>query len=97
MLKEVTERNVIIYGAGRVGEDIYEQLREDKNIIGFAVSDLDGNPDALNGIRVDVIDHYIEYAGTATVILALRNIFHESIYRKLKKMGFKKIVRLFDD
>lgn len=97
LLKEVTERNVIIYGAGRVGEDIYEQLREDKNIIGFAVSDLDGNPDALNGIRVDVIDHYIEYAGTATVILALRNIFHESIYRKLQKMGFKKIVRSFDD
>lgn len=96
-LEEVTGKNVIIYGAGRVGKEIYEQLQEDKNIIGFAVSDLNGNPDAINGIRVDVIDHYIEYAGTATVVLALRNIFHEAIYRKLKKMGFKKIVKPIDD
>lgn len=97
LLKEVTGKHVIIYGAGRVGKEIYEQLREDKNIIGFAVSDLDGNPDTINDIRVDVIEHYIEYVETATVVLALRDIFHESIYRKLRKIGFKKIVRSFDD
>lgn len=96
-LEEVTGKNVIIYGAGRAGEEIYEQLRENKNIIGFAVSDLKGNPNAINGVKVDIVDHYIEYAGTATVVLALRDIFHEAIYRKLQKMGFKKIVRPFDD
>lgn len=96
-LEEVTGKNVIIYGAGRVGEEIYEQLREDKNIIGFAVSELNGNPDAINGVKVDVVEHYIEYAGTSTVVLALRNVFHEAVYRKLKKLGFNNIVRPFDD
>lgn len=96
-LKDVTGENIIIYGAGRAGEEIYRQLWKDKNIIGFAVSDLSGNPDTINGIRVDVVDHYIEYAGTATVILALRDIFHEAVYQKLKKAGFEKIVKPFDD
>ncbi|GFI44961.1 N-acetylgalactosamine-N,N'-diacetylbacillosaminyl-diphospho-undecaprenol 4-alpha-N-acetylgalactosaminyltransferase [Lachnospiraceae bacterium] len=94
-LEDIPDTNVIIYGAGKIGKDVYEQLWKHKNIIGFAVSDSDGNPGTINGIKVDVIEHYIEYTETATVVLGLRDIFHEEIYRKLKELGFQKIVRSF--
>jgi len=88
-------KNVIIYGAGVVARDVLEIL--DKNeigILGFAVTEKEGNPKYVMGLPVYKIDELVEYKEEAIVLLAVVSKYHESILKKLNELKFRNIMKI---
>lgn len=98
--KAKTYNNVIIYGAGKVGKDIKNDLIAagcDKSKLNFAVTDMVTNPTTIEGIRVQPLEEYRLIKNDAVVIISVKEASQYEMLQNLKNMGFKNIISLVDE
>ena len=98
-LKKAVEEydNLIIYGAGYYGNQVYEWLKEDIKLfqhVFYAVSDIKKSPQYKNGIKVKSIYELQDYIQKAVVIVAVGDYYRNEIIEILKKLNFCNIVTL---
>ncbi len=77
-LEYISNNNIIIYGAGKYGDHLYSFLDLKglgQNVICFAVSDKEGNPNIFHAKDVKAIDELKEDLKDSIVIIAIRCIF----------------------
>lgn len=86
-------QGVIFYGAGIVGERIAYQfkLKYWDNVIGFAVSENNGDKREICGISIYSIDQLLEYKESANVFISTSPSLHREIRENLKAKGFRNI------
>ena len=83
---------IIVYGAGEVGKKVVQMIdRMDGNIVGIAVSDMEGNPRLLGRHTVNPIKHYSSGCDQIVVILAVGQTFQKEILNNICSYGFKNI------
>ena len=87
---------VIIYGAHLVAKEVYRYLqkhRPDLKIETFAVTNLEGNPDFLEGITVrrifDIASQPVPY-----ILIAMPEKYHEEAARTLESLGFDEFEKI---
>ena len=88
---------ILIYGAHLVALEYYRHLcRLDYSdrIIGFAVSDMQDNPDELEGKPVKSISDYTDYADKCTVVIAMPRKYHNVVESGARDLGFNDYVRI---
>lgn len=87
--------NIIIYGAGAIGKQLLSQLLligESLRIVGFAVTQQEGQPEELMGVPVRAIYDLYEYKTNSVVLIATTEIYHKDILETLTNLGFLNIV-----
>lgn len=88
------EQNIIIYGAGMVGELVYKRLSQfemQNKIITFAVSKKVGES-SMFGLPICEIKDCVSHVNDALVIVATLPILHKDMQVVLEKYGFQNIV-----
>ncbi len=98
--KAISYSSIILYGAGKVGQDIKNDLMEagcDKSKISFAVSDMGTNPVSIEGIRVQPLEEYRLLKDDAVVIITVKEASQYELLQNLKNMGFKNVISLIDE
>lgn len=97
VLKKRIERvkNVVLYGAHRIAEDVYELLRYYnmyKKVSGFAVTDEEENPKTIASIPVKSLEKYKDIRDEKVlVIIAMPEKFFAEVAQKVKRAGFEDI------
>lgn len=92
--------NIILYGAGKVGQDIKNDLIAagcEKSRLSFAVSDMDDNPLSIDEVKVQPIEKYISIKEEAVVIVSVKEESQNEVLQKLKHLSFKNIITLTDE
>lgn len=86
---------IIIYGFGRVGKRLAEELKKhDIDISCFAVTTKKTQPAEYMGISVHEIQELIAWKESSIVIVATFEYFQYEIYRNLEKHGFSNVCRI---
>ena len=88
-----SESDIYIYGAGKYGKTLFEQLKKDgknENVKGFLVSDLTNNPKIIEDKPVLLINSF--YDKTALILVAAPYRYQEEILMTLKSLEFKNII-----
>lgn len=89
-----TLEKIIIYGAGRVGKIIYDNILNKENVISFAETNKQGCKE-YNGIPIKGLSDLVEYSETANIIVAVKIPEYQIEMKKnAERCGFKKIVLL---
>ena len=90
--KLYNNKDIIIFGAGKVGEVVAENLKsiDGINIICIAVSDRINNPSIICGIPVRIIYELTEYINALVLIATFKNL-HQEIVDLLTKLQFNNI------
>ena len=81
----------MLYGAHLVALECYRDicaLGIGDRVIGFAVTDMEGNPSEIEGKPVRAIDAYVEFANNCLVIIAMPVKYHDSVERHARELGF---------
>ena len=90
-------KKIVIYGARIVANEVANCLMSppyNLHIDAFMVSDKEGNPDELVGIKVINVAEGIPYYKQATVIVAVLEKYEADILGKLSILGFKNVISL---
>ncbi len=90
-----TYQEVIIYGAGIVGQWAYNLLREGRRNIKvkyFAVTGAQGNPERLFDVPVKEIGDLEKYKDTALFIIAVGKKYRHEVEELLKAQGISHYV-----
>ncbi len=93
-------KSIIIYGAGKVGQDIKNDLIAagcDNSKLSFAVTEMGTNPSSIDGVRVKSLEKYLQIKNEAVVIIAVKEASQYEILQNLKNLGFKNIITLTDE
>lgn len=86
---------VVIYGAGKVGQWLYERFQaKGVPVTCFAVTARDGNNKECLGLPVRELKELQEYATSCAVILGVAERLQFELYQTAKDAGFQKIYRL---
>lgn len=91
-IDNLRNKQAVIYGAGKCAKKIFaECIKLNVNLLGFAVSNVEDNPDTLFGYRVLNIERVPEV--DVVIIIAVKSKeIQKEISEKVKKLGFKKII-----
>lgn len=92
------KNKIVIYGAGMVGVSIYYALREiapDCTIDNFIVSDKEGNPSEIDGIKVICLNEYSDR--DVQVFIATPENYHAAIVKALQMNGFHQYICIDSD
>lgn len=82
----------IIYGAGKVANDIIQCLKEEKiNVSYVAVTDISNNPTVFNGVPIKAISDLSNYID-AMVIIGTSQQFHKEIISILRGYKFQNLI-----
>ncbi len=95
----VNYHEVIIYGAGVVGQRAYSMLKEGRRNIKvkyFAVTEQESNPVKLFHVPVNTIRELQKYKETALIIVAVGKKYIQEVEELLKAQGFSHYVLLDD-
>ena len=95
----VNYHEVIIYGAGVVGQRAYSMLKEGRRNIKvkyFAVTEQESNPVKLFHVPVKTIRELQKYKETALIIVAVGKKYIQEVEELLKAQGFSHYVLLDD-
>lgn len=88
---------VIIYGAHLVALEcarwIIKNGRKD-SILGFAVTDMSGNPNKLLKIPVKRMEAYKTIDKDLTVLIAMPERYHNEVENYVKQSGFEKVIKV---
>lgn len=98
LIRNLAEDDVIIYGAGRYGENMVRKMIDAgrrKHLLGVAVTSMEGNIDAIAGVPVRAIDDYLDQRQRALVIVATLPHAAASIKKELEKRRFQHVRMLF--
>ncbi|MCM1154887.1 MAG: CDP-glycerol glycerophosphotransferase family protein [Roseburia sp.] len=93
-------QKIIIYGAGKYGDYLYSLLDLKglgQNVICFAVSDKDGNPDHFHGKPVKLIDGLKEELKISIVIVAAGIRLTGEITGRLQNYPVKEVYRVGEE
>jgi Glycosyltransferases involved in cell wall biogenesis len=92
-------KKVIIYGAGKVGANIFSEIEnaECGNSICFAVTNKNNNPDSIKNTPVFSIYQLLSYKDSAIVLVAALGKFQIEMISTLKSLGFKNIMPIDED
>lgn len=88
---------ILIYGAHLVALECYRHLCRcgcGDRVIGFAVSDIQDNPDELEGKPVKSISDYISHADKCTVVIAMPRKYHNVVESGARDLGFDDFVHI---
>nr|WP_281273425.1 glycosyltransferase [Cohnella lupini] len=90
----VKYKEIIIYGAGKVGTATAEYIQTLNSVhaICFAVTKGTNNPSRVNGLEVKWIDELISYKENALILVATYPYLHEEIQNALSQLGFHHIL-----
>lgn len=93
----LSAKTVIVYGAHLVALECARWLiqngKRDK-MVGFAVTDMGGNPDEIEGFQVKRLEEYEKQRQDLTVIIATPKKYHDAIERTLREKGFCHILKI---
>lgn len=88
-------KEIILYGAGVVAEDVIYSLKNlGLEIKYLAVTEASKNHKELYGIEVKEISTLLEYKDTAAIVISVKKQFVEEIMQSLEAAGFKNIVTM---
>lgn len=86
---------LIIYGAGKVGQWFYERLQtRGIPVTCFAVTQKDNDTDNSNGVPVYELQEIQKYAASGAVVIAVTESMQYELYKNLVKYRFVHIYRL---
>ena len=86
---------LIIYGAGKVGQWLHERLQaRGISVTCFAVTQKDESIDRCGGIPVQELRDIQQYAASGAVVIAVTEALQYELYKNLVKYGFKHVYRL---
>lgn len=92
LLQTILKANaIVIYGAHLVALECARWIilnGKQNKIVGFAVTDINGNPERLEGFWVKKIEEYVEQRHDLTVIIATPEKYHDTIELYARKKGF---------
>lgn len=88
---------IIIYGAGKYGLAVYQNVKEYIDVFCFAVSDEKTAQESIDGVKIKGIDTLLEYKETSVVIVAVRKALQKEIVEKLRGYGFSKVLVVDSD
>lgn len=95
--KTITDKPVIVFGAGMLGEYVMEMLIRDgyaDKILGVAVTNAMDNVNSIMGYNVKSIGEYNNCKTTALVIISTKHDAADTIEKQLQKIGFVNISRV---
>lgn len=91
----VKEKDIILYGAGKIGRRVLQFLRNnniDVNIDCFAVTEKDNTQDeVVMGLQVKGIEELAYKSKDAYVVITARRDYQIDMYNRLIELGFTKI------
>lgn len=89
------EKNIIVYGAGRVANDIIDLLEKNNiRICAITVTDTQASPITVRGIKVLPIQCLCTYKNSSVVIIGVSKRNVQAIKEKLNTIGFLKILEV---
>lgn len=87
-------QQIIIYGAGRVGKIIYNNILNKENVISFAETNKQESNE-YKGIPIRGLSELADYSETAQIVIAVKiPKYQEEMIKNAERCGFKKIVLL---
>lgn len=92
------QKNIAIYGAQMVGVSVYyalKQLISGLKVTNYIVSDLEGNPSEIDGIRVLSVDEFNDY--NAQILIATPENHHSTVVDSLLERGFHNFLCIDSD
>lgn len=86
----------IIYGAGVVGQRIYDEMFEEDRLKleGFCVTKPEGNDVEYKSCRIKCIDDYVNMRKTAAVVVGVSKPYKAEVITLLQEKGFLHIITL---
>lgn len=92
------ERDIIIYGAGKVGQEVAVNLQKRNiRVKCFAVSEREGNEPTVLGLSVHPIDELRGQKESATVLVAVKQADQPEIVDRLFDEGFLHVVAMIPE
>lgn len=86
---------LIIYGAGKVGQWLHERLQaRGIPVTCFAVTQKDESTGRCGGIPVQELRDIQQYAASGAVVIAVTESLQYELYKNLVKYGFKHVYRM---
>ena len=86
---------VVIYGAGKVGQRLAEAVaRRGCNVDCFAVTELEGNQKEYMGIPVKRLEELQDCADSCAIVIAVAERSQYELYQNLVKYAFKHVFRV---
>ena len=80
---------ILIYGAGTIGRKVLKFLKDNQyEPDAFIVSDVNQNPDNVEGVRVRAVGEYTNIRDECFVLVATFSYLHEEIKKTLYEKGF---------
>ncbi len=98
--KAMTYKSILIYGAGKVGQDIKNDLIAagcDKSKLSFAVTEMGANHSFIDGVSVQQLEKYLQIKDEVVVIIAVKEASQYEMLQNLKNLGFQNIITLSDE
>ena len=83
---------IILYGAGKIACRVLQLLREGRlntKVKFIAVSEIEGNPEMVEGIPVKAIEELRQYKERALVIISVGNKYVQEVEKNLCLQGFQ--------
>ena len=90
-------RKAVIYGCGKYGQNLLKNMysEELKKVVGFAVTNKDGEPDIVQGFAVKEIESYKSENDEIYVLIGTVKE-EEYIKNNLRRLGFDKIIPVLE-
>ncbi len=86
---------VIIYGAGKIGQRLAEKMAENGAAVScFAVTALSDGQEECMGLPVKEVTQFAEWRETAVVIIAVASKSQYEMYQAVEKCGFCHVLRV---
>lgn len=94
--REISQKKVIVYGAGQYGAEAIDFLEDRKaDICGVAVTNPNENPDSFRGYPIRSIEEYARQREEIMLLIAASRKFQKEIVRHAAESGFSDI-QIFD-
>ena len=98
LLREIrASKNIIVYGAGSISAVALRCLQSkvyDIKVLCCAVSRAGGNPMSIEGVPVYPIAQLKRYAKDSLALVAVMDVYFDSIMATLQRYGFKRVIPL---
>ena len=86
---------LIIYGAGKVGREIFQGLEKKENVICFAVTDGDVENTVLDGKEIRCIKELKAYTQSGYVVVAVMHAeYRDKMVKETQNVGFQNVIKI---
>lgn len=91
--------SAVIYGCGKYGQMVLNNLfpEELTRVKGFVVSHMEGQPESVQGFKVEEITSYLTLKDKIAVLIGVSEQYKVEVSKTLKELGFIKIINLWNE